>query len=211
MERTGLFISLEGIDGCGKTSVLGGLQHYFSNIPIISVREPGGTTVSEKIRQILLDEKNRRITARTEAFLYAAARNQLVEELIRPALLQGKLVLADRYLDSTIAYQGYGRGLDPVFLTTLNQLCTGGLKPHLTLLLDIKPSEGQRRKKEDIPDRLEKEGIAFQTRVREGYLKIAQEEPERIKLLDAGKDFKKVLREAVNLIEEFMSLEPARG
>ena len=208
MENKGLFISLEGIDGCGKTSVKEGLLQYFSNFPVLSIREPGGTLISEKIREILLDEKNQEITARTEAFLYAAARSQLVEELIRPALLQGKIVLADRYLDSTIAYQGYGRGLDLGFLTTLNQLCTSGLKPHLTLLLDIDPAEGQRRKKKDIPDRLEKEGIEFQSRVREGYLKIARQESERIKLLDAGKDFKEVLQEAIEYIEDIW---PAGG
>ncbi|HBK54616.1 MAG TPA: dTMP kinase [Syntrophomonas wolfei] len=202
MENKGLFISLEGIDGCGKTSVKQGLLQYFSEFPVLSIREPGGTLISEKIREILLNEENREITARTEAFLYAAARSQLVEELILPALLRGKIVLADRYLDSTIAYQGYGRGLDLGFLTTLNQLGTSGLKPRLTLLLDIDPAEAQRRKKKDIPDRLEKEGIEFQSRVREGYLKIAREEPERIKLLDAGKDFKEVLQEAIKYIED---------
>lgn len=201
MKNKGLFISLEGIDGSGKTTVQAGLLQHFSKYPSLAIREPGGTLISEKIREILLDEKNLEITARTEAFLYAAARSQLVEEIIRPALAQGKVVIADRYLDSTIAYQGYGRGLDLEFLTTLNRLCCGNLSPDLTLLLDIDPAASQGRKKKDVPDRLEKEGIVFQRRVREGYLKIAREEPERIKLLDAGQEFKLVLQEAIGYLE----------
>jgi dTMP kinase len=195
MTDRGKFISLEGIDGCGKTTLREQLYDYFKRkYEILVLREPGGTEVSEKIRDMLLDVRNVGIKPRTEAFLYAASRTQLVEEMVLPALLEGKMVIADRYMDSTIAYQGYGRGLDIDFLRELNRLCTAGLKPDLTLLLDIDPEEGQRRRKKDIPDRLEKEGLAFQSRVRQGYLEMQQAEPERIKLLN-GDDSVEDLRE----------------
>lgn len=195
MPARGKFISLEGIDGCGKTTLREQLHDYLKDkYEILILREPGGTDVSEKIRDMLLDIRNVGIRPRTEAFLYAASRSQLVEEMIRPALLAGKVVIADRFMDSTIAYQGYGRGLDIAFLQALNQLCTDGLKPDLTLLLDIDPREGQRRRKKDIPDRLEKEGLAFQSRIRQGYLAMQQAEPERIKFLN-GADSIAALRE----------------
>jgi dTMP kinase len=195
MAARGKFISLEGIDGCGKTTLREQLHDYFKGkYEILILREPGGNEVSEKIRDMLLDIRNIGIRPRTEAFLYAASRSQLVEEMIRPALLAGKVVIADRYMDSTIAYQGYGRGLDIAFLQALNQLCTDGLKPDLTLLLDIDPREGQRRRKKDIPDRLEKEGLAFQSRIRQGYLAMQLAEPQRIKLLN-GADSIAALRE----------------
>ncbi|HPT68945.1 MAG TPA: dTMP kinase [Syntrophomonas sp.] len=187
MKARGKFISLEGIDGCGKTTLREQLHDYLKDkYEILVLREPGGTEVSEKIRDMLLDVRNVGITPRTEAFLYAASRSQLVEEMILPALQEGKMVIADRFMDSTIAYQGYGRGLDIEFLKELNQLCTGGLKPDLTLLLDIDPEEGQKRRNKDIPDRLEKEGLEFQSRVRIGYLSLQQAESDRIKLLDGG-------------------------
>ena len=204
MER-GKFISLEGIDGCGKTTLKEQLEEYLSGkYEVLIVREPGGTEISEKIRGMLLDIRNDGMMASTEAFLYAAARSQLVEELIRPALAAGKMVIADRYMDSTIAYQGYGRGLDIEFLQELNLLCTAGLKPDLTLLLDIDPREGQRRRKKDIPDRLEKEGIDFQSRIRSGYLQIQQQEPERIKRLNGEQNIKELCNEALKYIEKIL-------
>ncbi|MCK9198709.1 MAG: dTMP kinase [Bacilli bacterium] len=185
MKTRGIFISLEGIDGSGKTTLKEHLVTTMSsNYEIIGIREPGGTPISEKIRDILLDVRNKGIMDKTEALLYAAARSQLVEEVIRPSLDQGKIIIADRFMDSTIAYQGYGRGIDLQFLEDLNRLCTGGLKPDITFLLDINPEEGQRRRRNDIPDRLEKEGIEFQNRIRDGYLKLWEKEPSRIKKLD---------------------------
>ncbi len=197
----GKFISLEGIDGSGKTTLKEKLADYLSSkYELLIVREPGGTEISEKIRGMLLDIRNDGMMAGTEAFLYAAARSQLVEELIRPALAAGKIVIADRYMDSTIAYQGYGRGLNIKFLQELNILCTAGVEPDLTLLLDIDPREGQRRRQKDIPDRLEKEGIDFQSRIRSGYLQIQQQEPERIKLLNAGSSIQELYEEALKYI-----------
>jgi len=204
MSRNGVFISLEGVDGAGKTSLRELLMETINFDNIISIREPGGTYISEKIRAVLLDAQNMGMAARTEALLYAAARSQVVEEIIRPALAQGKLVLADRYLDSTIAYQGYGRGLDLDFLTQLNELCTGGLKPDLTLLLDVDPWEGLRRRGGEQPDRLEQEGIVFQQKVRQGYLEIATREPERVKVINAGREQREVLAEALGYLKELV-------
>lgn len=204
MSKNGAFISLEGIDGSGKTTLRELLVSALNSDNIISIREPGGTYISEKIRAVLLDAQNMGMAARTEALLYAAARSQVVEEIIRPALTEGKLVLADRYLDSTIAYQGYGRGLDLAFLTQLNNLCTGGLKPDLTLVLDVDPMEGQRRRSQEKPDRLEQEGICFQQKVREGYLVIASREPERVKVIDASRDKNEVLAEAMKYLKELV-------
>jgi len=168
---------------------------------VLSIREPGGNIISEKIRELLLDVTNQGITSRTEALLYAAARSQVVEQVISPALKTGKIVLADRYMDSTIAYQGYGRGLELGFLQELNQLCTGGLKPDLTLLLDLTSEEAWHRRKKEIPDRLEKEGLAFQEKVRQGYLVLAEQEKERIKVLDARQAPEKVLQQAIGWLD----------
>lgn len=205
MQARGRFISIEGIDGAGKTTLKEHLLNYLKGkYELITVREPGGTTVSEKIRDMLLDVRNEGILPKTEAMLYAAARSQVVEEIISPALNSGKIVIADRYMDSTIAYQGYGRGLDIDFLKELNVLCTGGVKPDLTILLDIDPFEAQKRRKKDIPDRLEKEGIRFQGRVREGYIKLWKEEPFRIKLLDGNCRVEELFSEAIQQIESLL-------
>jgi len=201
MGKNGVFVSLEGIDGAGKTTLRELLVSALNDDNIISIREPGGTTISEKIRAVLLDTQNMGMAARTEALLYAAARSQVVEEIIRPALAQGKLVLADRYMDSTIAYQGYGRGLDLEFLTQLNRLCTGGLTPDVTLLLDVAPGEGLRRRGEEKPDRLEQEGITFQEKVRQGYLVIAAQEPDRVKIIDAAQGPDEVLAVALGYLQ----------
>ena len=198
MKTSGRFISLEGIDGCGKTTLRDQLSDYLKEkYEVIVLREPGGTEVSEKIRDMLLDVRNVGIRPRTEAFLYATARSQLVEEMILPALQEGKIVIADRFMDSTIAYQGYGRGIDIEFLKVLNLLCTGGLKPDLTLLLDIEPEEGQKRRNKQAPDRLEKEGLEFQSRVRAGYLTIQSDEPDRIKVLNGGASIIEVREQAL--------------
>ncbi|MBP8819648.1 MAG: dTMP kinase [Syntrophomonadaceae bacterium] len=207
MASRGIFISLEGIDGSGKTSLIESLKPYIEQqfgLAVLSIREPGGNIISEKIRELLLDVTNQGITSRTEALLYAAARSQVVEQVISPALKTGKIVLADRYMDSTIAYQGYGRGLELAFLQELNQLCTGGLKPDLTLLLDLSSEEAWGRREKEIPDRLEKEGLVFQEKVRKGYLSLAEQEKDRIKILDARQEPVKVLQQAIGWLDEIL-------
>lgn len=198
------FISIEGIDGAGKSTLKEYLVDYLNSDKVICVREPGGTDISEKIRELLLDVKNEKILPKTEAMLYASARTQLVEEVIRPALQAGFIVIADRYIDSTIAYQGYARGLDIAYLHQLNALSSNGLKPNLTLLLDLDPNIGQERKILLKPDRLEKEGIIFQEKVREGYLELAHLEPERIKVLDASLPRDVVAANGVDLVRAFL-------
>jgi dTMP kinase len=204
MNKQGILVSFEGIDGAGKSSLVEGICLRLKRPDVLSLREPGGTPVSEMIRELLLDSRNQGILSKTEALLYAAARNQVVEEIIAPALNEGKIVLIDRYIDSTIAYQGYGRGLDISFLEIVNQICTGGLKPDLTLLLDLDPLEGHKRKKKDIPDRLEKEGISFQYRVRDGYLEIARKEAKRVKVLDAVQDRDSLVSKAMEYIQTIL-------
>lgn len=196
----GLFVSLEGIDGCGKTSVLEILLKKLHDFKPRVIREPGGTVISEKIRDLLLDTQNESMLARTEAFLYAAARAQVVEEVIKPALEAGKMVIADRFMDSTLAYQGYGRGLDLKFLHELNQLCTEGIVPDLTVVLDIDPKIGALRRKQDTPDRLEKEGIEFQSRVRDGYMQLAAMDSQRIKVVNSDQELELVVEEVRNHI-----------
>jgi len=181
------FISFEGIDGAGKTTQVELLYRKLMDVgfPVVAVREPGSTPLSEKIRELLLDVRNQDISSSAESFLYAAARSQLVAEIIKPALDAGKIVIADRYVDSTIAYQGYGRGMDIEFLKRLNLLATGGLMPCLTILLDLPPEEGIARRGELPLDRLEREGIGFHRAVREGYLTLSRSEPDRIVVVDA--------------------------
>jgi dTMP kinase len=200
MSNQGIFISLEGVDGSGKTTLKKHLlERLAGHHKILSIREPGGTKISEKIRLLLLDTANSDMLPRTEALLYAAARAQLIEEQIWPALQDGMMVIADRYTDSTLAYQGYGRGLDIDFLNQLNHLSTGGLEPDLTLLLDIDPQQGQLRRPNNNKDRLERAGLDFLNKVRKGYLAIAATK-KRIKVLNAAKSENDLLSEALALI-----------
>lgn len=200
----GSLITLEGIDGAGKTTLAEGLKGKFSPRKAVTLlREPGGTRVSEAIRRFLLDSANQDIKETTEAFLYAAARAQVVVERVRPALESGELVILDRYTDSTLAYQGYGRGLDIDFLHALNTLCSQGLVPELTLLLDLDPLLSVRRQT-GTADRLEEAGAAFLTRVREGYLQLAAAEPQRIKLIDARQTPEQVLAQATEYIARIL-------
>lgn len=183
----GVLISFEGIDGVGKTTQLKKLTAYLQHAgyEVVTLREPGGTIISEKIRELLLDARNEGMNSVAEALLYSAARAQLVQETLNPLLDKGTIILADRFIDSTIAYQGYGRGLDINALHGLNRLATGGLDPDLTILLDLEAHLAKERQAGGVPDRLEKEGLQFQQRVREGYLQLAQECP-RIIVINAA-------------------------
>lgn len=183
----GKLITFEGPEGAGKTTQARLCVAFLlaQGKDVLLTREPGGTPCGEKIRTLLLlDEEN--LDARAEALLYLAARAQHVATVIKPALATGRFVVCDRFSDSTLAYQGYGRGLDLGFLNKINTWVTGGIKPDLTFLLDLRVEEGFVRLVQKVQDHLEKEDLAFHRRVRRGYLALAQQEPERIKVIPAG-------------------------
>lgn len=184
----GVFITLEGVDGAGKSTQVKALIEYLEGLglEVVSLREPGGTAISEKIRAILLDPENSEMAMECELYLYEASRAQLVRQVIEPALAAGKVVLCDRFYDSTHAYQAGGRGLDETMVRQANALGSCGCTPNLTLVLDIDPAEAYERASQGGVDRMEAEGLAFQQRVRADYLALAQAEPERIKLVDAS-------------------------
>jgi len=183
----GLFITFEGGEGCGKSTqsrlLLKKLEQQ--NIPAVLTHEPGGTALGDELRKVLKKKRDSFISPQAELFLLAASRVQLLAEIIRPALEEGKVVVCDRFTHSTLAYQGYGRGLDLTTVETVNNIATQDLKPDLTILLDISPEQGLARKR-SLKDRFELEDLSFHRRVREGYLKIAAAEPDRWLVIDAS-------------------------
>jgi dTMP kinase len=183
-------ITFEGIDGSGKSTQIRLLCEKFDKLGIqyISVREPGGTTISEKIRDILLDKKNLELSNTSESLLFLSARSQLVSEKIIPALQSNKFVICDRYTDSTIAYQGYGRNLNVEMLTVLNNYATQNLHPELTFVLDVDIETSIYRRKVTDDDRMESSGIQFMKDIRDGYHQMAGKDPKRIKVLDGNMD-----------------------
>ena len=183
-----MFITLEGPEGSGKSSQLPDLAEFLSGQgwDVLTTREPGGTPIGDQIRQILMRLDNQELHPRTEILLFLASRAQLVEQVIKPALREGKLVLCDRFGDSTLAYQGYGHGLNLDNLRTMLDFATDKLKPDLTLLLDVEVETGlQRKRKEDEWNRLDAYALAFHQRVREGYHELCRQEPERWRVIDA--------------------------
>ncbi|HOJ09189.1 MAG TPA: dTMP kinase [Clostridiales bacterium] len=189
MER-GLFISVEGIDGSGKTTQIGLMKSYLEEkgYEVIVTREPGGTSIGEKIRSILLDPQNSEMDQVTEMLLYASARAQIIHELIKPAIDKGKIVICDRFLDSSYAYQGYGRGIDIELITRVNSVAVCGIMPDITFLFDIVPETAlKRRFASSTPDRIEREELDFYTRVYNGYKELAALYPERIKIISTDK------------------------
>ncbi len=203
----GIFISLEGPDGAGKSSVLEAL------IPIleakgqafVTTREPGGVAVAEKIRDVVLDPKHTEIDEKTELLLYIASRRQHLVERILPALDRGEMVLVDRFIDSSVAYQGFGRGLKVADIDWLNDFATDGLKPDLTLYFDIEAEEGLARiakSKERGADRLDRESVEWHQRVREGYLSILKKEPNRVRKIDASQPLEKVVADTLAVLAE---------
>lgn len=203
----GKFITFEGPDGSGKTAQLDILAEEFiqAGYPIVRTREPGGTPISDQIRATLLDLKNTAMIDRTEALLYQAARAQLVDEVIKPHLASGGIVLSDRYADSTLAYQGYGHQNTVASLEGIIHYATGGLVPDLTLLLDLAPEVGlQRRVDAGGVNRLDAYDIDFHHRVREGYLELAQEDPERWVVVDADRTFQEVQDDLRRIIQEYL-------
>jgi len=192
-ESLGLFITFEGPEGSGKTTQMELLSGYLEEkgYLVLATREPGGTSIGDQIRAILLDPQNTEMLPASEALLFSAARAQIVNQVIRPHLAQGGIVLCDRYADSTLAYQGYGHGLELEMLHAITALATGGLKPDLTIYLDIDVEEGLRRKLAAHKasraewNRLDQQEAAFHRRVREGYLQMAVREPDRWLVIDA--------------------------
>jgi dTMP kinase len=183
----GLFITFEGGEGSGKSTQLRLLARRLESagLPVRVLREPGGTEVGEAVRSLLLDPEHGGLDARAELLLYEAARAQLVAEVIEPALEAGEIVLCDRFFDSTTAYQGYARGLPLDEVAALNASATGGVSPARTLVLDIDPTLGVQRATCGGADRLECEDLAFHRAVREGFLAIAENDPDRVRVVDA--------------------------
>ncbi len=191
MGLKGRFITFEGSEGSGKSTQAALVLDYFKSkgLPAVLLREPGGVKISEKIRDILLNVNNKAMADECETLLYMAARAQLVKEILRPALDKGQIVLCDRFLDSTIAYQGWGNGIDVSIIENIGQFAVGGLKPDLTLLFDIDTQQGLSRTNVK-KDRIELRCLEYHNRVREGYLALAKREPTRVKIIrvDAPKE-----------------------
>ncbi|MEO0257824.1 MAG: dTMP kinase [candidate division WOR-3 bacterium] len=206
MGRWGFFITIEGIEGSGKSTLTEGIIEFLKTkgFNVVYSREPGGSKVGESVRNILLADGNE-MDPMTEVFLFLAARRENVRKNILPALRDGKVVVCDRYIDSTIAYQGYGRGLPIKLLRRLNKLATYGIKPDLTLVIDIDPEKGLKRISGKELDRIERENIDFHRRVRDGYRKIARISGRRVKLLDGELPKEELLKKAISLVESRLS------
>jgi dTMP kinase len=209
-----MFITLEGPEGSGKTSQVPALVEYLreQGFVVFPTREPGGTSIGEQIRQVIHDLKNVEMHARTETLLYQAARAQIVEQVIRPRLAAGEIVLSDRYSDSTIAYQGYGHQQDLAQVRALVKYATGGLVPDLTILLDIDVELGLKRKTQNGAEwnRLDAYTLEFHQRVRAGYLEMVRREPTRWVVLDAGQPWASVQEELrTTVLKRLSGADPA--
>lgn len=199
----GKFITFEGSEGCGKSTQSKMLFDYLKakGLRVIYLREPGGVKVSEMIREILLNPKNK-ISPVAETLLYMAARAQVVEEIIKPALLSGKIVVCDRFMDSTIAYQGYGLGIDIKLIKSIGNFATGGISPDLTIFLDL-PVKSGLKYRHNCKDRIEQRSVSYHEKVRRGYLALAKSQPRRIRVVKVEEDKLKTqgkVREIVNAL-----------
>jgi dTMP kinase len=207
----GTFITFEGIEGSGKSTQIALLANYLATKGVrhVLTREPGGTPIGDQVRKILLDPANRSLDPAAELLLYAAGRAQHLREIIIPALADGMIVLCDRFSDATLAYQGYGRGLDIGMINSLDRIVTAGLRPDLTLLFDIEAAPGIARARGrnssrglETEARFENEELAFHERVRKGYLTLAAQEPERIRIVDASSSPEAVQAKIRQLVDE---------
>ncbi len=210
MSRKGLFITFEGNEGCGKTTQIRLLYEHLKKSgrkKVMITREPGGTRISDGIRAVLLDNKNTKMTGVCETLLYMASRAQLVNEVIKPKLAQGYVVLCDRWLDATVAYQGYGEGIDIAWIEDLGNHVTDGIRPDRTVFLNLRLETGLKRAKAHKPaDRMERKKLSFHKRVFNGFLEIARKNPDRFKRVyvalheppwDVHKNILKVLRDVL--------------
>ncbi|NLP07400.1 MAG: dTMP kinase [Clostridiaceae bacterium] len=193
--KRGLFVTVEGTDGCGKTTQIRNIIDHLSSLGcrVVLTREPGGTRISENIRSIILDPTFTEMHSITELMLYSAARAQLVEQVIKPSIAKSETVICDRYIDSFYAYQGYGRGLDMDMLKKITSLAIDDMIPDITIFLDLDPEIGLRRRMNAANgDRIENEQIEFHRRVYDGYKQLARENPDRIKIIDASRSVEEV-------------------
>ncbi|MFA6861683.1 MAG: dTMP kinase [Bacilli bacterium] len=203
-KKKGIFITFEGCDGCGKTTVISLVSKRLEElkVPFLVTREPGGSKIAEQIRNIILDKKNTEEDPRTEALLYAASRRQHLVDVVLPALNKGELVLSDRYIDSSLAYQGYARNIGIEEVKSINDFAIDGLMPDFTFFLDLTPEEGLKRiqsRKRDS-DRLDAEKLAFHKRVYEGYQIIIKNDPKRFIMIDARQTPEEETEEIVSAI-----------
>ncbi len=203
--KKGLFISIEGPDGSGKSTQISALKNYFEErgVDVLLTREPGGTPISEKIREIILDKNNKEMDYMTEVLLYAASRAQHVAQVIKPALTAGKIVICDRFIDSSIAYQGYGRGLGDC-VRVINEYAVRGCMPDVTFLLKVDPKVGKERINEDEQDRLEQEKLEFHQRVFAGYMDM-EKRFDRIISIDACRSIDEISADIISYIEKIIS------
>ena len=211
-----MFITLEGIEGSGKTTQARHIVEFLQSKghACVATREPGGTRIGKQIRALLLDPESSDMDPMTELLLYTADRAQHVKQLILPLLSAGKAVLCDRYYDATVVYQGYARGLDIGLIRGLHKLILKDLKPDITILLDLPPEEGLARAwkqinsgtRTDIESRFEKETLAFHEKVRSGYLELARLEPERFRVIDASKSESQVRKEILSILSSDLNL-----
>lgn len=200
----GKLIVMEGIDGCGKSSVLKMIEEAYSGSDILLLREPGSTKISEKIREILLDPENKNMDRWCEAYLYAASRAQLVQEVIKPALNLGKIVIVDRFIDSSLIYQGIGRNCGIEEIKRLNQFALDGLKAELTFLFDCPAETALNRRADRICDRIEKEDLQFFEKIREGYLRKAKVKKRRYIIIDATKPLEETNNEVKRILDRLI-------
>ncbi|CAM3228554.1 dTMP kinase [Sporolactobacillus spathodeae] len=222
MNKRGLFITFEGPDGSGKSTQIRRIAEFLKNhnLPFLLTREPGGTTVGDQIRAMVLNPENRMIVDQTEILLYAASRSQHVQEKIRPALEKGWIVLCDRFTDASIAYQGYGLGQDVAMVQMINRFATDGLEPDQTFLIDVSPETGRKRmeSREGAAevgitqnaaelDRIEARALAYHQRVREGFLALYHENKQRITLIDGEKDREEVYSTIIKALRGSLNLK----
>jgi len=202
--KKGFFITFEGLDGSGKTTQIKLLEEYIKSkgYEVVLTREPGGTDISEQIRTLILDTANTRMAPITEMMLYSAARAQLVAEVIKPAISNGKVVLCDRFVDSSYVYQGFGRGIDLKIVHDVNKIALNGIEPDITFFFDIDPQNSlKRRFNATAGDRIESESIEFHTKVYNGYKKLSELYPERIKVIDCMRSIDEIFADLKKWID----------